>query len=155
MKQRKLTISILSITFLAACGTEQPETLGNANEVEAIMSQYYDDIAAYDYAAMRAVYTPAFEILDDGSRLDANGFEELVQGIEARGLTWNFNLSEFNTEITADIAYTTYVITSPPDFRWFGAGILRRSNDGWLVDRMTMMTEAEPQGAQPTSGDEG
>ncbi|MCZ6618231.1 MAG: MBL fold metallo-hydrolase [Gammaproteobacteria bacterium] len=151
MKKRELTVVIISIACLTACGIDRSQMPANASEVEILISQYYNDIAAYDYAAMRAVYTPDFEILDDGRRLDSAGFEELVRGLEARGLTWQFDLSEFNTEVAPDIAYTTYVITSPPDRKWFGAATLKRSEETWSVDRMVMMGEAEITVAQQAS----
>ena len=147
-KLRKLTMAILLTAFVTGCSMQESGTPGTAGEVEALMSQYYDNIAAYDFAAMRAVYTSDFEILDDGYRFDADGFEELVRDIESRGATWDFSLSDFNTEVTPGIAYTSYVIESPPDFKWFGAATLVRANGEWQVDRMTMMGQAEPESAQ-------
>ena len=145
MKHARHIVYIPLAALLGACGAGDMNMQGGADEaVEAIMSQFYDDIAAYDYAAMRSVYTPEFEILDDGFRFDADGFEELIRDIESRGLTWDFTLSEFNTRIAGDVAYTSYEIASPPDFRWFGGGTLRRSGGGWLVDRMVMMGQSEP-----------
>lgn len=151
MKKLQLTISVFLISLLVSCGTEQSGVLGGANEVEAVMSQYYNDVGSYNFTAMRAVYSPDFEILDDGYRFDADGFEELVRRLEKMGMTWDFSLSDFNTEIKQDIGYTSYVISDVSGRRWFGSGILERTGDGWWIDRMTMITEAEPQDGPPES----
>lgn len=143
MKTRLLVITTLLIGAISACGTDQRGSQGSAAEVEAVMSQYYDDVATYQYEALRAVYTPDFEILDDGSRFDATGFEDLLKRLKGNGLTWDFTLSEFNTELAPSIGYTSYLISDVSGRRWYGSAVLERSGDGWRIDRMSMITKAE------------
>lgn len=153
MKSRLLVKNILLGTLLgtlmigaiSACATDQRGSQGTAAEVEAIMSQYYDNVATYDYDALRAVYTSDFEILDDGFRFDATGFEDLLKRLKGNGLTWDFTLSEFNTELATGIGYTSYLISDVSGRRWYGSAVLQRSGDGWRIDRMSMITKAEPQ----------
>ncbi len=153
MKILQRIISILLISLIAACGAGQSGTPIGTNDVEAVMSQYYDNVGSYNFAGMRAVYTPDFEILDDGHRFDADDFEELVRRLESLGMTWDFSLSDFNTEIKQDIGYTSYVISDVSGRRWFGSAILERTDGGLRIDRMSMITEAEPQDGPPESAD--
>ena len=144
MKTRLLVITTLLIGAISAYGSGQQGSQGTAEEVEAVMSQYYDNVATYQYEALRAVYTPDFEILDDGSRFDATGFEDLLKRLKGNGLTWDFTLSEFNTELAPSIGYTSYLISDVSGRRWYGSAVLQRSGDGWRIDRMSMITKAEP-----------
>ena len=157
MKTRLLVISTLLSTFLctfligaiSAYGADQQGTPGSAQEVEAVMSQYYDNVATYQYDALRAVYTSDFEILDDGFRFDATGFEDLLKRLNGNGMTWDFTLSEFNTELAPTIGYTSYLISDVSGRRWYGSAVLQHSEEGWRIDRMSMITKAEP---KPASG---
>ncbi len=153
MKILQQIISILLISLIAACGAGQSGTPIGTNDVEAVMSQYYDNVGSYNFAGMRAVYTPDFEILDDGHRFDADDFEELVRRLESLGMTWDFSLSDFNTEIKQDIGYTSYVISDVSGRRWFGSAVLERTDGDLWIDRMSMITEAEPQDGPPESAD--
>jgi len=148
MKTRALIISTLLGTLMlgaiSAYGADQQGSPGSAAEVETVMSQYYDNVATYDYEALRAVYTPDFEILDDGFRFDATGFEDLLKRLKGNGMTWDFTLSEFNTELAPTIGYTSYLISDVSGRRWYGSAVLQQSGDGWRIDRMSMITKAEP-----------
>ena len=145
MKTRLLLISMLLFGAISAYGADQAASQGTAQEVEAVMSQYYDNVATYQYEALRAMYTQDFEILDDGSRFDATGFEDLLKRLNGNGLTWDFTLSEFNTELAPTIGYTSYLISDVSGRRWYGSAVLERTGDGWRIDRMSMITKAEPQ----------
>lgn len=140
-----LLISVLLIGTLAACGAGPSGMQGGAEEVEATMSQYYDNVATYEYDALRAVYTSDFEILDDGFRFDATGFEDLLKRLDSNKMTWDFTLSEFNTELAPGIGYTSYLITDVSGRQWYGSAVLERTDDGWRIDRMSMITRAEPE----------
>ncbi len=145
MKARIRAVSTILIGALAVLGSAPSHAQDSAAEVEATMSQYYDNVATYRYDALRSMYTSDFEILDDGFRFDATGFEDLLKGLNGRGLTWDFTLSEFNTELTPGIGYTSYLITDVSGRRWYGSAILERKGDGWAIDRMSMITKAEPE----------
>lgn len=50
-----------------------------------------------------------------------------------------FETSEFNTTVTAEAAYTTFVETSTDGEQFYAGVALRRSGDKWLVDRLFTM----------------
>ena len=138
--------TILGTLFFGAVSAYGAEQQGTAQEVEAVMSQYYDNVATYQYDALRAAYTSDFEILDDGYRFDATGFEDLLKRLKGNGLTWDFTLSEFKTELAPTIGYTSYLISDVSGRRWYGSAVLTREGDGWRIDRMSMITKAKPEG---------
>jgi hypothetical protein len=161
-----LAIFLVSALTLAGCNANapsnspataqtsdsEPQATHDPAEVETMVSEYYAAIGAYDYAKMRSMYGPEWEIFDDGSRLDADGFEALVKGLQGRNMTWQFSIGRFDTEITGDRAYTNYEITNPPDRKWFGTAYSKHTADGWKFDHMVMMTERRPQAGQQQAG---
>ena len=124
MKHRNAITGFVCVACLTACGMEQAQ-LGDPSEIEGRISQFYDDIAAYDFEAMRAAYAPGVVILDGGQRLDGDGFEALVAGLECPGDDLDFAFSQFDTKVGSDTAHTSYEFTSPPDSHWYGAAHYR------------------------------
>ena len=96
--------------------------------------QFYLDVNAFDHAALRATTTSDFEFMDGGRRMDGDAFEAFLRGVESGGTTLDFELSELNTEVVGDVAYTSY-LASTPRSTLLEASVLRRSGGRWLVDR--------------------
>lgn len=140
--------TLVAITGLSACSGGD-----DAAQIEAMVSDYYAAIGAYDYARMRSMYGPGWEIFDDGLRLDADGFEDLVKHIEGAKMTWQFSIEGADTEITGDRAYTHYVITNSTGepSRWYGTAYARRTDEGWRFDHMVMMSAREGEEAAPAT----
>ena len=134
--------------------SSQVETIvaSDSSQVEAVVHRYFDLLAQYDYLAMRALATPEYETLDGGVRLTHPEFEDYVRGTaQLGGAQMAFDLSQFNTQIVSDIAYTTFVntITDESTARFtpnLDGMILKRSGDQWLIDRFFHMRVA---GAPP------
>ncbi len=82
---------------------------------------------------MRAAATVDFEILIFGLRLDMDGFEEFMQGMEERRggrEIGSYDLVDLNTRIVGDVAYTSWSSTN-----WLESAIFVRSGEQWLMDR--------------------
>ena len=152
MKHGNAIAGIVCVACLTACSMEQGQ-LADPGEIEGRISQFYDDIAAYDFEAMRAAYAPGVVILDGGQWLDGDGFEALVAGLESREMTWDFSFSKFETKVGSDTAHTSYEFTSPPDFHWYGAAHYTRSGGEWLMDLMVMMGVEEETDGQAAADD--
>jgi ketosteroid isomerase-like protein len=135
---------------VTACGTppsdapsgsigDQGEPDGVAAEaavqaVESAIRQFYADVNAFDHAAIRETTTSDFEFMDGGRRMDGDTFETFLRGVESGGTTLDFELSELNTEVEGDVAYSSY-LASTPRSTLLEASVLRRSGGRWLVDR--------------------
>ena len=142
------------IELAVVAESSQVETIvaSDSTQVEAVVHRYFDLLAQYDYLAMRALATPEYETLDGGVRLTHPEFEDYVRGTaQLGGAQMVFDLSQFNTQIVSDIAYTTFVntITDESTARFtpnLDGMILKRSGDQWLIDRFFHMRVA---GAPP------
>ena len=124
-------------------------------EVEAFVRRYYEHMAALDYEAMRAMSTPEleivsmsspdFEILGEGLRIGHAEFEAQIAAAKAQSRELDFEVSQYDTELTEDVAYTSYMLYRPLDMEvGLGEMILRRTDDGWLLDRLVHMGPFEP-----------
>ena len=105
------------------------------NDVETSVHGYFMRLMAYDYAGMRAMAAPTFETLDYGVRLNHSEFEDYVRNTaEAFGIKLDMEASQFNTQISGDIAYTSFLLQ-------YGGGdhpsamVLKRSGKQWLIER--------------------
>ena len=141
MKKSNPTVGVFLSAFLSACAPEQaPIPAGEASTsepaaVEAIVREYFDRLAAYDYMGMRAMATPTFETVDGGVRLTHPEFEDYIRNTaELNGAVMAFDLSQFNTSIVGGIAHTTFLM-SISGAEYLDGVILQRSDDEWLLDR--------------------
>jgi len=139
---RNLTVGVLFSACLTACSPGQtPIPAGEAPTgelpaVEAIVAEYFDRFEAYDYLGMRALATSTFEIHDHGIRLTHPEFEDYVRNTAERpGSILDFGLSQFNTDVTGDVARTTFLLTFLDAVSLSGMEF-QRSSDQWLIDRI-------------------
>ena len=131
-------LGVLGFILLSnvACGA-QSAPAPDTTEVEAAVRRFYGYIASYDYAALRDASTQDFEILEAGLRMNFEEFESMLRGMQASGVELAFDLSEFNTEGSADVAYTSNRMKSGSGTVYLESFILQRSGDRWLIDRAT------------------
>ena len=145
---KKEIIGIFMVASLMAWDVGQPQAPSDASQVETVVREYFEHLANYDYLAMREMATPEYETLDGGVRLSHPEFEDYVRGTaQLNGNEMVFHLSQFDTQIYSDIAYTTFHNTislenSPAVTRNLDGMILKRSGDQWLVDRFFHMRVA-------------
>ena len=138
---RYVSVGIFLSTCLAACSPgEAPITAGQAPiaeppAVEAIVGEYFDRLAAYDFLGMRALTTPTFETLDGGVRLTHPELEDYIRNTaQLRGAALAFDLSQFDTRIVGDVAHVTFHMNLSGR-EYLDAVILQRSGGEWLFDR--------------------
>lgn len=122
-----LLVLVLVASFACTAAPSDP------TEVEDAARRFLDYVHTYDYEAMRAAATGDFEILIFGLRLDMDGFEDFIQGmeerLEGRELA-SYDLVGLNTRIVGDVAYTSWSSTN-----WLESAIFVRSGEQWLMDR--------------------
>ena len=168
---RTLSIGTIFLVWLTACSTEQSQSpAGQArtgglseSEVAAIVREYFDHFAAYDYLSMRAMSTPTFETHDHGLRLSHPEFEDWVRNTaEIIGATIEFDVSQFNTSVGSEFAHTNFLLTidisvsdevlrevfgedaePPPQESSLSAMFFVRSDDQWLIDRLFMSSVSQ------------
>ena len=58
-----------------------------------------------------------------------------MRGIDSVGITLGFELSELNTEVGGEVVYISFLATTPSSV-YVEAGVLRRSGERWVVDRL-------------------
>jgi hypothetical protein len=110
------------------------QAVPSSERIEAVIRSYFDRLQAYDYEGMRSLATPNFETIDGGVRLTHPEFEDYVRTTaELGGAVLDFDLSQFNTRIAGDVAYTTYSMSGLGNL-FLDQMVLRRSGDEWLID---------------------
>jgi hypothetical protein len=75
-----------------------------------------------------------------------DGFVSMLQGMETRGVQLSFDVTDFNTEVSGNVGYTTQRMVSRSGNAYLEGLILRRTATRWLVDRAfsTRAAELEP-----------
>jgi len=122
---------LLGLVLVASFACTAPRS--DPTEVEEAAKRFLDYVHTYDYEAMRAAATVDFEILIFGRRMDTDGFEAFMRGMEERREgreIGSYDLVDLNTRIVGDVAYTSWSSTN-----WLESAIFVRSGEQWLVDR--------------------
>lgn len=150
--KRRVPVALLALIagIAVSAGTPASSQI-SASEVEALVNEFYGQIAAYDYAAMHAATTPEFEMIEnDGTRamrMNWDAFDPRLEGAQQAGAVLKFVPSEFNTTVTSGAAYTTYIETATNGAQYYAGITLRLVGDQWLIDRM--FTMPKPKVEQP------
>lgn len=151
-------LAVLAAGMAASACAVASTPITNA-EVERLVQSFYDQLSVYDYEGMHAASTPEFEIIENNGtkamRMDWPAFDARLQGAQKAGAVLKFATSEFNTTLTPDLAYTTYVETGTNGNQYYAGIILRRAGDKWLVDRFVTFPKPkdppEPAAAAPAA----
>ena len=133
MMKRKLWLIPIALLLGSCSGAD---TTLSVQEAEVIVKEFYGLISSYDFEGMRVAVTADFEMIEAGQRMDVEGFIDFLGGLQARGVHLDFNTTEFRTEVVGDVAYTSNRMQSASGSRYLEATILRRTDQGWLVDRV-------------------
>ena len=143
MKTKILGALVVLIACIAASAGAPASTHLTAAEAEALVHNFYLQIAAYDYAGMHAASTPEFEMIENNGtkamRMKWDAFDKRLAGAQKAGALLKFEPSEFNTTVTAEAVYTTYIETATSGAQYYAGITLRLVGDKWLVDRMFTM----------------
>lgn len=133
MVRRRPWVALL-VLLLGGCEQADPELA--SDDAEAIVLEFYRLVSSYDFEGMRAAATSDFEMIEAGARLDLEGFIDFLGGLQARGVDLSLSASAFRTEVAGDVAYTSNRMQSGSGSQFLEATILRRTDRGWLVDRV-------------------
>jgi len=149
MKTRNLGALFVLAIGIVTCADTLASTPILAGEVEALVHNFYGQIAAYDYAAMHAATTPEFEMIENNGtkamRMNWDAFDKRLAGAQEAGAVLKFEPSGFNTTVTAGAAYTTYIETATNGAQYYAGITLRLVGDKWLIDRMFTMPKPKDQ----------
>ncbi len=143
--------ALLMPLLLASCAAAPKQGQSAAIEqVERLARTYYDHMQALDYPAMRALSTPQlevlsqstpeFEIFGEGLRIGHQQFEQQIAQTKQADRKLRFQLTQFRTVVTPNVAYTSYMLHITPDNKTgTGEMVWRRERGQWLLDRLTHM----------------
>jgi hypothetical protein len=132
------------IATLAACAGPATE-VRLPEEVESVVHEFFSGIEEGDVERLRGIVTADFEIIDGGQRLSMAQFEDMLAEIEEEGIELRFQLSEFNTEIAGEVAYTSLRSEDPGrGLVFFETATLRRVDGRWVMDRFTSTPRRAP-----------
>ena len=140
---RQLPVVTLFVA-LAACAPS-PVSAQDPGSVEAVVHEFFAGIEEGDVERIRNLVTPDFEIIDGGARMDMAQFEDMLAEIAEEGIELRFHLTEFNTEVVGDVAYTSLRSEDPGRGRvFFETATLRRVDGRWMMDRFTSTPRRTP-----------
>lgn len=126
---------------------------------EAVVGDFFRAMESWDYDALRATVTPDFELVEDTVIMTMDGFVEFIEPFEAQGAEMRWTLSEHNTEVEGDVAWTRYINRAVLNmegeesrFHWIESAVLTRDLDGgWKIDRL-QSTPVSVEGAMAEGG---
>lgn len=148
LRAARAGVPLLLALVVAACGTNgsgdgAPAAAGGEAAVEAAVADFFDAITGYDYEALRDRVTSDFELVEDTLVLDLQGFIDFIEPYEERGATITYELSDFNTEVRGDVAWTRYrnegLLRSGEDeipLEWLESAVLLNVGGDWRIDRL-------------------
>ena len=136
MRSRSLVAAILC-TFLAIgshAATEQRAS--DRGDVESAVQRFANLVSRFDFAGIRAVTTDDFEIIENGLRLDLDGFVDLFGRMKARATEPDFGASRFKTDVVGEVGYSSFhMLNASSGSEFFEAAVLQRVDRVWLIDR--------------------
>lgn len=135
------------LTLLAACAppeTAERDAAADAAAAEAVVGEFFGALEDWDFDAVRATVTSDFELVEDTVIMSIDDFVAFVEPFEARDARMRWELSDFNTEVSGDVAWTRYhnraVLEMQGEesrFHWIESAVLLRQPDGsWKIDRL-------------------
>ena len=118
--------------------------------VESLARDFYKHFAALDSDAIRqmstpeleilSVSTPEFEIYGEGLHIGHTQLAQQLAKAKQADRKLTFQLTQFRTVVTRDVAYTSYMLHIMPDDKvGIGEVVLRKQGERWLLDRLVHM----------------
>ena len=101
-------------------------------EVEQALTDFFSAVDDHRLDEVRAFFAPEFELIHDGQRFDRETFLATFEQMTTDGIATTHELSDCNTGVMGDVAYTSYLIRNTNDGSEFlESVVLRRSTVGW------------------------
>lgn len=145
---RRTVVSALSLVVLTACGSSTPDQSGSPpasgkEAVEEAVHAFFDAIYNYRYDSLRAVTTSDFELVEDTVVMSTSDFVEFSRSFKEKGVTFGYELSDFNTEVQGPVAWTRWrndaVMTmgdQKRNLRFLEGAVLVQRDGRWKIDRL-------------------
>mgnify|MGYP006302035001 CR=1 FL=1 len=139
---------VLGLLVLTACGSGAPDSAGPATDaekdaVEEAVHAFFDAIYGYHYDSLRNVTTSDFELVEDTLVMSTADFVEFSMPYREKGITFSYELSDFNTEIRGSVGWTRWrndaVMNTGNrqiDLRFLESAVLVQREDEWKIDRL-------------------
>lgn len=143
----RATALLPALAACAACAAEAPideNPAADAAAAEAVVGDFFRAMESWDYDALRATVTDDFELVEDTVIMNMDEFVAFIQPFEAQGSEMRWTLSDYNTEVAGDVAWTRYINRAvlhvggeESRFHWIESAVLNRQPDGgWKIDRL-------------------
>ncbi|MGH7480992.1 MAG: YybH family protein [Longimicrobiales bacterium] len=128
----------------AATADTARDVAADAAAAEAVLDDFFAAMEGWDYDALRATVTADFELVEDTVVMSMDDFVAFIEPFEAQGASMTWELSDHNTEVDGDVAWTRYVnravMTTDGQetrFHWLESAVFTRQPDGsWKIDRL-------------------
>lgn len=152
---------VLTLTLvLGGCAAAaNPDPAADAAAAEEIVGDFFRAMEGWDYQALRTTVTSDFELVEDTLILSMDEFVSYIEPFEAQGGEMRWTLTDFNTEVDGDVAWTRYnnravlnMAGQESRFHWIETAILTRQADStWKIDRL-QSTPVSIEGAMAGGG---
>lgn len=138
----------LCLLVLTACGSGAPDSSSSASAaereaVEETVHAFFDAIYGYHYDSLRSVTTSDFELVEDTVVMSTADFVEFSRSLKKKGVTFSYELSDFNTEVRGPIGWTRWrneaVMTmgdQERNLRFLESAVLVQRDGRWKIDRL-------------------
>lgn len=155
-------IALTAALLLAGCAADAPvdeNPAARAAAAEAVVGDFFRAMETWDHDALRATVTPDFELVEDTMIMSMDEFVAFISPFAEQGAEMRWTLTEHNTEVAGDVAWTRYVNRAvlrmqgeESRFHWIETAVLTRQPDGaWKIDRL-QSTPVSIQGAMADHG---
>ena len=140
--------AVLTVCILLVGCAPEPSSDGNAAAdaaaAEDVVADFFRAMESWDYEALRATVTSDFELVEDTVIMSMDDFVAYIEPFEAQDAAMRWELSDFNTEVSGDVAWTRYINRAvlqmqgeESRFHWIESAVLQRQPDGsWKIDRL-------------------
>lgn len=154
--------AVAACLALAACAAEAPiddNPAADAAAAEAAVGDFFRAMETWNHDALRATVTPDFELVEDTVIMSMDDFVAFISPFADRGAEMRWTLSDHNTEVHGDVAWTRYINRAvlrmegqESRFHWIESAVLTRQPDGaWKIDRL-QSTPVRVEGAMADGG---
>lgn len=144
---KHITAALSVCTLLAACGADPSfdrSTPAEAAAAESMVRDFFRAMEGWDHDGLRATVTSDFELVEDTVIMSMDDFVAYIRPFEAQDARMRWELSDFNTEVSGEVAWTRYnnrAVLHMQDeeslFHWIESAVLQRQPDGsWKIDRL-------------------
>lgn len=142
-----ISLALAFALTLGACAADDSSGDDPAADIaaaETVLGDFFRAMESWDHDALRATVTPDFELVEDTVIMSMDDFVAFLEPFEAQDAEMTWQLSDHNTEVAGDVAWTRYVNRAVLNmdgqesrFHWIESAVFTRQPDGtWKIDRL-------------------